>query len=127
MNIRLFPELEPLTERQEAVLDCLVRCWLQNGCPPTIRDICSRLGISSTHAVHKHLRALVRKGRVEVRTPRNRMIYVPIDRGPVMQCVSPGQYLFGISGPPRPVSWAQARNWLIRQLGRLDAEMNTSA
>ena len=52
----------PLSKRQREVLDYLVQHVIENGCPPTMREIGGYLGIVSTNAVAEHIDALERKG-----------------------------------------------------------------
>ena len=53
---------DPLTERQEKILDFIKHCIGQQGYPPTIREIGEHFGIRSTNGVNDHLKALERKG-----------------------------------------------------------------
>ena len=53
---------EPLTERQEKILSFIKRSILEQGYPPTIREIGEHFGIRSTNGVNDHLKALERKG-----------------------------------------------------------------
>ena len=55
---------EPLTERQEKILSFIKRSILEQGYPPTIREIGEFFGIRSTNGVNDHLKALERKGYV---------------------------------------------------------------
>jgi repressor LexA len=58
------PPREPngLTERQETILRYVQDFQVQNGYPPSIREIGEFFGIRSTNGVSDHLRALERKG-----------------------------------------------------------------
>lgn len=47
----------PLTQKQEAVYNFLVK-KLQNGIPPSVREICTATGIKSTSTVHAILNVL---------------------------------------------------------------------
>ncbi len=47
----------PLTQKQEAVYNFLVK-KMQNGIPPSVREICTATGIKSTSTVHAILNAL---------------------------------------------------------------------
>ncbi len=51
----------PLTPKQEAVYNFLVK-KMQNGIPPTVREICNATGIKSTSTVHAILGALEEQG-----------------------------------------------------------------
>src|SRR2546428_4618695 len=53
---------EPLTERQEKILTFIKRSIVEQGYPPTIREIGEHFGIRSTNGVNDHLKALERKG-----------------------------------------------------------------
>ena len=53
---------EPLTERQEKILSFIKKSILEQGYPPTIREIGEHFGIRSTNGVNDHLKALERKG-----------------------------------------------------------------
>lgn len=54
-------EKTPLTAKQEAVYNFLVK-KMQNGIPPTVREICSATGIKSTSTVHAILNVLEEEG-----------------------------------------------------------------
>ena len=53
---------EPLTERQEKILAFIKKSIVDQGYPPTIREIGEHFGIRSTNGVNDHLKALERKG-----------------------------------------------------------------
>jgi repressor LexA len=53
---------DPLTERQEEILSFIKRSIVEQGYPPTIREIGEHFGIRSTNGVNDHLKALERKG-----------------------------------------------------------------
>ena len=66
--------MKQLTERQQQVLD-LIRCYLRDqGMPPTRAEMAQALGLRSANAVEDHLKALARKGRIEILSGRNRNI-----------------------------------------------------
>jgi SOS-response transcriptional repressor LexA len=65
-----------LTARQAAILAFLNDCQATHGCPPTLREIGARFGITSTNGVHEHLQALERKGYITRRTNSSRGIRV---------------------------------------------------
>lgn len=52
----------PLTERQRKVLAFVERSIRERGYPPTLREVCAELGVTSTNGASDHLRALERKG-----------------------------------------------------------------
>jgi len=51
-----------LTERQRQVLDYIRRATRRDGYPPTVREICTELDLSSPSTVHAHLANLERQG-----------------------------------------------------------------
>ncbi len=55
-----------LTERQQRVMDFIVDFMGTEGFPPTRAEICDALGFRSPNAAEDHLRALVKKGAVEM-------------------------------------------------------------
>ncbi len=54
--------MQPLTERQEAILEFIRQSIRDRGYPPTLREIGAQMNIRSTNGVSDHLRALERKG-----------------------------------------------------------------
>ena len=59
---------EKLTKRQQMVLDSIERCIHEKGYGPTVREICTDLGLCSPSTVHVHLKTLEQKGYI-VRDP----------------------------------------------------------
>src|SRR2546427_13221549 len=53
---------EPLTERQEKILSFIKKSIVDQGYPPTIREIGEHFNIRSTNGVNDHLKALEKKG-----------------------------------------------------------------
>jgi len=51
-----------LTQRQRQVLDYIRRATRRDGYPPTVREICTELDLSSPSTVHAHLANLERQG-----------------------------------------------------------------
>lgn len=54
--------MEGLTRRQEQVLEFIRESVRNDGYPPTVREICTALGLSSPSTVHAHLANLERLG-----------------------------------------------------------------
>ena len=66
----------PLTARQQELLS-LIKAWLvERGMPPTRAEICAALGFRSPNAAEEHLRALQRKGAIEMMPGASRGIRV---------------------------------------------------
>jgi len=61
-----------LTAKQQLILDFLKTEIRQNGYPPTVREICDAVGLSSTSTVHAHLETLIRKGYIRRQPNKNR-------------------------------------------------------
>lgn len=55
-----------LTDRQEDILNYIKDC-INNGMPPTVREIANRFDIRSTNGITCHLKALEKKGFIEHR------------------------------------------------------------
>lgn len=71
---------DPLTPKQKAVLTFVRSFFARWGYAPTITEICSGLGLSSTATVHKHLRILVDKGHLEAFPRRSRGLMVKAEQ-----------------------------------------------
>jgi repressor LexA len=71
---------EPLTERQSEILRLIRELTEVSGFPPTRAEIAERMGFRSVNAAEQHLRALERKGALEISSGASRGIKVR-DRG----------------------------------------------
>jgi repressor LexA len=58
--------MSDLTPRQSQVLDLIRRCIVETGMPPTRAEIATELGFRSPNAAEEHLRALARKGCIQL-------------------------------------------------------------
>lgn len=58
--------MRALTERQQQVLDLIKRYVDKTGFPPTRAEIAEELGFRSANAAEEHLRALAKKGVIEM-------------------------------------------------------------
>ena len=56
------PGFDPLSDRQQQVLDFLTSTVNERGYPPSVREICDAVGLSSPSTVHSHLSSLVKAG-----------------------------------------------------------------
>jgi len=82
-----------LTDRQQEVLDLIRRYIDDTGYPPTRADIAHELGFRSANAAEEHLKALARKGDIEMIAGASRGIRIAEDaRGgiPVVGRVAAG-------------------------------------
>ncbi|MCO4756384.1 MAG: transcriptional repressor LexA [Oceanospirillaceae bacterium] len=67
-----------LTKRQTEVLDCIKHYIATTGYPPTRADIARELGFKSANAAEEHMKALARKGAIEIIPGTSRGIRVPV-------------------------------------------------
>jgi repressor LexA len=58
--------MKDLTQRQKQVLEFIEKIMEEQGMPPTVAEITTGLGLSSTNGVRGHLQALARKGAIEL-------------------------------------------------------------
>ncbi|RRW43021.1 transcriptional repressor LexA [Pseudomonas luteola] len=66
-----------LTLRQSEILSFIKRCLEENGFPPTRAEIAQELGFKSPNAAEEHLKALARKGAIEMTPGASRGIRIP--------------------------------------------------
>jgi repressor LexA len=83
--------MQELTARQSQVLDLIRRHILDTGYPPTRADIATELGFKSPNAAEEHLKALARKGAIEMIPGTSRGIRLPEPTGlPIVGRVAAG-------------------------------------
>ena len=68
--------LPKLTARQEEILELIMLAIEESGLPPTRAEIANRLGFASANAAEEHLRALAKKGYIELSPGTSRGIRV---------------------------------------------------
>lgn len=71
--------MEKLTKRQDEILQFIKKHIVNNGYPPTVREIGSSLGLSSPATIHSHLSNLEEKGYIKKDTNKNRALELLID------------------------------------------------
>lgn len=79
MNIDRTPPSAPhpkLTARQQQILELIQNAILNTGAPPTRAEIASELGFKSANAAEEHLKALAKKGAIELVSGTSRGIRV---------------------------------------------------
>lgn len=80
-----------LTSRQHEVLDFIKTYIDETGFPPTRADIALELGFKSANASEEHLKALARKGAIEMIPGTSRGIRLPLSDGiPIVGRVAAG-------------------------------------
>lgn len=83
--------MQDLTARQAQVLDLIRRHISDTGYPPTRADIARELGFKSPNAAEEHLKALARKGAIEIIPGTSRGIRLPQPNGlPIIGRVAAG-------------------------------------
>ena len=68
--------MNELTSRQQEILAFLKAWIVENGMPPTRAEMCASLGFRSPNAAEEHLRALERKGVIEMLAGSSRGIRI---------------------------------------------------
>lgn len=73
--------MRPLTQRQEQVLALVKSTMIDTGMPPTRAEIARELGFKSANAAEEHLKALARKGVIDILpgTSRGIRLNIPLD------------------------------------------------
>lgn len=83
--------MEKLTQRQQQVLNIVRQHIDDTGYPPTRADIARELGFKSANAAEEHLKALARKGAIEMIAGTSRGIRLPENPGiPIVGRVAAG-------------------------------------
>ena len=89
--------MQGLTRRQAEVLDVIRSHIADTGYPPTRADIAAELGFRSANAAEEHLKALARKGAIEVIPGTSRGIRLPGGNGlPIIGRVAAGSPLLAV-------------------------------
>ncbi|MBT3530003.1 MAG: transcriptional repressor LexA [Gammaproteobacteria bacterium] len=68
-----------LTARQEEILEFIKDYLQETGFPPTRSEIAAKMGFKSPNAAEEHLRALARKGAIEMLPGTSRGLRIPIN------------------------------------------------
>ncbi len=63
-----------LSPREEEILNLLQQGIVENGYPPTVREICAQTGLRSTATVHGYLEKLAKKGYIKKAEDKPRAI-----------------------------------------------------
>ena len=74
--------MEKLTARQQEVLDLIRSAIEDTGYPPTRAEIAKELGFRSPNAAEEHLKALARKGAIEMMPGASRGIRILGEESP---------------------------------------------
>lgn len=93
-----------ITHRQNEILEYIKKTILENGYPPSVREICEAVHLKSTSSVHSHLEALEIKGYIRRDPSKPRTIEIIDDcfnltrreviNVPILGTVAAGQPLY---------------------------------
>src|SRR5262245_56667089 len=72
----ILPLMDELTERQAEILRLIQQLTEVSGFPPTRAEIAERMGFRSVNAAEQHLRALEKKGAIDIESGASRGIRV---------------------------------------------------
>ncbi|MCT9118432.1 transcriptional repressor LexA [Cupriavidus gilardii] len=84
-----------LTPRQQQIFDLIRNTIRQTGIPPTRAEIAAEFGFSSPNSAEEHLRALARKGVIELTPGASRGIRLKVNRS---DSEMPGQFSLPMAG-----------------------------
>lgn len=88
--------MSELTRRQRQVLDFIREATRRDGYPPTVREICTRLALSSPSTVHAHLANLERLGYLRRDPSKPRALELADDLRPPRLLPLVGQVAAGV-------------------------------
>ena len=127
--------MEELTKRQQEILRMIRRFIADSGFPPTRADICAAMGFSSPNSAEEHLRALERKGAIEMLAGASRGIRLTAAGLPLIGRVAAGSPLLAIENvemhcqvdpklfKPRADYLLKVRGLSMRDAGILDGDL----
>jgi SOS regulatory protein LexA len=128
--------MEKLTPRQTEILELIREFVATTGFPPTRAEIAKRLGFRSANAAEEHLRALARKGAIELTPGSSRGIRLLEEEGlPVIGRVAAGSPILAQEhierryqcAPdlfrPRADYLLRVRGMSMRDIGILDGDL----
>ena len=90
--------MKPLNAKQQKVLSYLREC-VENGLPPSVREICKAADIKSTSTAHAYLKVLEKEGYISRQSGLNRAIRLPgesVARIPLLGKVTAGQPILAV-------------------------------
>ena len=61
-----------ISDKDYEIMDFIHKCITENGFPPTVREICQAVGLTSTATVHARLKKLENEGYIEHESSKNR-------------------------------------------------------
>jgi repressor LexA len=135
-RVYIYTPMEELTPRQRQILDLIRERLEETGFPPTRAEIAAELGFRSPNAAEQHLRALAKKGAIELVPGASRGIRLAEGPGlPIVGRVAAGHPILAeqnIEGRvqvdpglfrPRADYLLKVRGMSMRDAGILDGDM----
>ncbi|KPU82851.1 LexA family transcriptional regulator [Psychromonas sp. PRT-SC03] len=95
--------MKELTKRQNEVLDVIKACIEKTGMPPTRVELAHLLGFRSANAAEEHLKALARKGAIEILSGTSRGIRIIAEHKSNQVVVDKGLPLIGQVAAGSPI------------------------
>ncbi len=97
------------SKKREEILQFLTQFVCENGYAPSVREICTAVGLQSTATVHYHLSALRDAGLIEMDDMKKRAISLPecrrADRIPVVGVVPAGVPILAVENIEGYIPW----------------------
>ena len=97
------------SKKREEILQFLTQFVCENGYAPSVREICTAVGLQSTATVHYHLSALRDAGLIEMDDMKKRAISLPecrrADRIPVVGVVTAGVPILAVENIEGYLPW----------------------
>ena len=97
------------SKKREEILQFLTQFVCENGYAPSVREICTAVGLQSTATVHYHLSALRDAGLIEMDDMKKRAISLPecrrADRIPVVGVVTAGVPILAVENIEGYIPW----------------------
>jgi len=126
-----------LTTRQQEILDLIKKHLDETGYPPTRAEIAETLGFKSANAAEEHLRALAKKGAIEMIPGASRGIRIPDHQSgiPIIGRVAAGNPILAVENiedyceiparffHPRVDFFLQVRGMSMKNAGILDGDL----
>lgn len=97
--------MNELTQKEREIYEYISECLEKDGFAPSVRDICTQVGIKSTSSVHEYLRRLELKGYIRKSSGKSRALSICADgksenskmkRVPILGRVTAGQPILAV-------------------------------
>lgn len=105
--------MRKVTENEKMVFE-FIKDRIEEGCPPTVREICAEFGFKSTSTAHRYINNLTAKGLLEKGNNQNRAIRLTGGNGmkiPLVGTVTAGIPITAIEEITDYISFQPARHY----------------